>query len=335
MVNSKRNSWFSERMESWSERRNPPADSAVLNRKNILILPTTQGLLFLLAATIVFLASINYENSLAFGLAFFMFSLFIVSMFHGFNNVNGLQLTGQPANPVFCGEDAAFQVLLSRQGKRKYEALELYFQSSPVSKANLIVYNEEKLSVFSRTGVRGLYPAPRLYIRSRFPTGLFTAWSVVNLKMQCLVYPRPAAVSMSQVLNSSNSNQETALVREGTEDFYGFRSFTPGDSLRQVAWKNVARGQGMMVKQFVDYLDERLLLDWDMFYGFSDEDRLSRLCYCVLRLSASDSSYGLRLPGVEIPPDSGPQHKLRVLQCLALYGKSDLRNPAPGRTGEG
>ncbi|MCP5346069.1 MAG: DUF58 domain-containing protein [Gammaproteobacteria bacterium] len=329
MFNFNFKSWIASRMERWADHRNPPAERVVLNRRNILILPTTQGLLFLLAGLIVFLAAINYENSLAFGLAFFMVSLFVVSMFHAFNNLHGLQLSGLPANPVFCGEDAAFQVLLSRRGKRPHEALELYFRDSPVTKANLVMHGEEKLSVFSRTTSRGLYNAPRLIVSTRFPTGLFRAWSLVNLKSQCLVYPRPVPVSLAQVFNSSSSEEETALVREGTDDFYGFRSFNPGDSLRQVAWKNVARGQGMLVKQFVDYIDERLLLDWDLFYGFTDEERLSRLCYCLLKLSGSDASYGLRLPGVEIAPDTGKQHRLTVLQALALY-----RRPAPGQRSE-
>ncbi|MEZ5491856.1 MAG: DUF58 domain-containing protein [Gammaproteobacteria bacterium] len=319
MDSSQRYPWLTRRMEIWAERRNPAGPDAILNRKNILILPTPQGLLFLLAAMIVFIAAINYEVSLAFGLAFFMISLFMVSMIHSFSNLNGLQLSALPASPVFSGEDAAFQVRLRRAGKRNHEALEFFFKGSTASKANLVIYKEESVAVFSRTVKRGWHAAPRLYIRTRFPTGLFTAWSVVNLQMQCLVYPKPVAVSLARFGNAGGCAEETALVRAGTEDFYGFRSFTPGDSLRQVAWKNVARGQGMLVKQFVDYLDERLQLDWDMFFGFTDEERLSRLCYCVLKLATSETPYGLRLPGVEIAPDTGKSHKLSVLQALALY----------------
>ena len=319
MDSSQRYPWLARRMEIWAERRNPAGSDATLNRKNILILPTAQGLLFLAAAMIVFIAAINYEISLAFGLAFFMFSLFVVSMFHSFNNLNGLKLSALPASPVFSGEDAAFQVRLSRAGKRNHESLELFFKGSTASKANLVVYEAEPVAVFSRSVKRGWHGAPRLYVRSRFPTGLFNAWSMVNLQMQCLVYPKPVAVSLAQLGNAGSCSEESALVRAGTEDFYGFRSFTPGDSLKQVAWKNVARGQGMLVKQFVDYLDERLLLDWDMFYGFTEEERLSRLCYCVLKLSTSETPYGLKLPGVEIAPETGKSHKLNVLQALALY----------------
>jgi len=319
MEKSKPDSWVTKKIEAWSEKRNPSGKQAILNRKNILILPTSQGMLFVVAALVVLIAAINYENSLAFGLAFMMVSLFLVSMFHGFNNLNGLELSARPSSPVFCGEDAAFQILLNGEGSRKHEALEFYFRGSTSSHAGLGQYRQEQVAVFCATEKRGECTAPKLYVRSRFPTGLFKTWSVVNLQMHCLVYPKPIAVPIKQFLDSGSNADESALVRSGTKDFYGFRSFTPGDSLKQVAWKNVARGQGMLVKQFVDYIDERLWLDWDMFFGFNQEERLSRLCFCVLQLGGSDATYGLKLPGLEITPHSGKQHKLKVLQALALY----------------
>lgn len=89
--------------------------------------------------------------------------------------------------------------------------------------------------------------------------------------------------------------------------------------MRQVAWKQVARGQGMQVKQFVDYVDNKVWLDWDMFYGFGVEERLSRLCYCVLKLAKTSSPFGLKIPGIEIPPGTGTAHKNKLLRALALF----------------
>jgi uncharacterized protein (DUF58 family) len=327
-------SWLTRRIETWSEKRNPTAIQVVLNRRNILIIPTSQGMLLVVAALVVMIAAVNYENSLAFGLAFMMVSLFLVSMFHGFNNLNGLQLSAMPCSPVFCGEDAAFQVVLNCEDRRRPEALELYFLGSTVSSAGMGNGLQEQVSIFLPTERRGECLAPKLYVRSRFPTGLFNTWSVVNLQMRCLVYPKPVSVPLRQVLDGSGSGGESTQVRNGSEDFYGFRSFIPGDSLKQVAWKNVARGQGMLVKQFVDSIDERLWLDWDMFFGFSPEERLSRLCFCVLQLAGSGATYGLKLPELEISPDSGKQHKLRVLQVLALFGLP-AGTPAAPRTRRG
>jgi len=66
-------------------------------------------------------------------------------------------------------------------------------------------------------------------------------------------------------------------------------------------------------------VDNRTWLDWDMFYGFGVEERLSRLCYCVLQLSKTDNAYGLKMPGIEIAPDTGIRHKNSLLKTLALF----------------
>ena len=53
--------------------------------------------------------------------------------------------------------------------------------------------------------------------------------------------------------------------------------------------------------------------------GVADvEKRLSRLTAWVLAADAAGLDYGLRLPGVELQPDSGPLQRLRCLEALAL-----------------
>jgi len=327
MEKPKSTSWVARRIEAWSEKRNPPADEVILNRKNILIIPSSQGVLLALAILVVLIAAINYENSLGFGLAFMMVSLFLVAMLHGFNNLNGLRLSTMPCSPVFCGEDAAFQIVLSSDDTGSPESLELLFRGSRVSRAGMSRATEEQVSVFLPASRRGELAAPKLYVRSRFPTGLFSTWSIVNLQTHCLVYPRPVAVSLKEVLHGASSGVESKLVRSGTDDFHGFRSFVPGDSLKQVAWKNVARGQGMLVKQFIEPVDEQLWLDWDMFFGFSQEERLSRLCYCVLQMASLGATFGVKLPGIEISPAAGKKHKIKVLRALALFNLPDTESP--------
>lgn len=330
MAKSKKQSWAKKRIEQWLARNIPPTDSITLNRRNIFILPTANGLLFLLAAGVIFLAAINYEISLAFGLAFLMVSIFVVTMLYSFNNLNRLKITSLPTSAVFSGEDAGFEVLLSRSRTRTHENLELNFPDSTLSLVDLARHDQEKVAVFARTQQRGQFRAPRLRISTCFPLGLFRAWSVVDMNLHCLVYPKPITVPVKQLLNMGASADESKRFRDGSEDFYGLRTYVVGDSMRQVSWKNYARGQGMMVKHFVEYIDEKVWLDWDMFYGFDIEARMSRLCHCTIRLSAAGATFGLKLPGVEIAPAKGGQHKLRVLETLALYKASEFNSMSSG-----
>jgi uncharacterized protein (DUF58 family) len=309
-----------KRYARWVASRVPVTDSLSLNRRIIYVLPTGNGLMFLLAAGLVFIAAINYAVSLAFGLAFMMVSLFILSILYAYNNLNGLGLKSLPTAPVFCGEEASFTIEISRAIKKSHEAIEFAFAGHSPSHADLVAVDRDRVQVFYRCNKRGRCQAPILRVTTYFPLGICRAWSLVNLDLNCIVYPRPVAFSMEQFDSGGGGGEESALMQEGSEDFYGFRDYVPGDPLRQVAWKNVARGQGMQLKQFVDYVDSRVWLDWDMFYGFSVEERLSRLCYGVLKLSREKQSFGLKMPGVEIPPDSGAAHRDKLLRCLALYG---------------
>lgn len=320
------------RAAKWMARRMPPRRKVTLKQRTIYVLPSRHGLLFLTANALVFIAAINYAVSLAFGLAFMMASLFILAIFHTFNNLNHLTLTAMPTDSVYCGEQIAFNIRISRSAEHSYESLELQFQDgifggggalkskNAIVRAELVENDQLDVKVFTKAMKRGEYKAPYLRVTTYFPLGLVRAWSIVDLELFCLVYPKPIPFQMDQFTAGLSGNDDSAISIQGSEDFYGLRDYVPGDLLRQVAWKNVARGQGLQVKQFVDYVDSKVWLDWDMFFGFSIEERLSRLCYCVLQLSQRNNPIGMKLPGIEIPPGSGPEHRKKLLRTLALFG---------------
>ena len=112
------NNWFSQRMQRWLAARVPAVSHVLLDRRNIFILPTGPGLLFLAATTLIFVTAINYILSMAFGLAFLMVSVFLLSILYSFRNLQCLSLRGLGAEPVFVGQDAAFAVLLEGEGQR-------------------------------------------------------------------------------------------------------------------------------------------------------------------------------------------------------------------------
>jgi len=310
--------WFSLRMQRWLAARVPAVNLVRLDRRNIFILPTGPGFLFLAASTLIFITAINYILSMAFGLAFLMVSVFLLAILYSFRNLQHLSLRGLGAEPVFAGQEAVFVVLLERAGERAHEMLELRFPGHRWSRADLLENAQERVKVFLPTRQRGLIKAPRMVVQTRFPLGLWRAWSNVDLAMQCVVYPTPLAGPPGGHVQASASGTSDSIFA-GSEDFHGLRNYQPGDSLKQIAWKSFARGQGLKVKQFVDYADERMMLDWAMFPGLAAEERLSRLCYWVLELEERDIDYGLRLPGIEIDMGSGDAHRTIVLSALALW----------------
>jgi uncharacterized protein (DUF58 family) len=93
--------------------------------------------------------------------------------------------------------------------------------------------------------------------------------------------------------------------------------------LRQIAWKALAREQGLLVKEFGTTTSADLWLDYAALGGFGVEQRLARLTWWVLEAERALVPYGLKLPGVTIQPSTGRQHRDECLERLALYGLQD------------
>ena len=310
----------------WLSRRAPATSQVTLGGRTIYILPTGQGLLFVVSSVVVFVAAINYALSLAFALSFLMTGVFLLTLVHTFMNLQGLNLQGYSADPCFAGERAVFRIVVRRNDTRIREAIDV---CAPVADAAIKGKHDCQLANLTRaaadevflavpTSERGHFKAPRLRVKTVYPLGLWEAWSRPDLDMQCLVYPRPQVCELPPSAGAGDKADNLASV-PGTEDFYGLRHYQPGDSRRQIAWKVLARGQGLKTKQFVDPCDVNLMLDWAQFSGLPLETRLSCLCYQVLQLSARDIDFGLRLPGKEFLPGRGDEHRHTLLEALALW----------------
>ena len=140
----------------------------------------------------------------------------------------------------------------------------------------------------------------------------------MDLDLNSVIYPRPIFAGEIPTASSSTNEGEMAQ-RSGVDDFYGLRDYQRGDAIRQIAWKNYARTGDLHVKEFSAYVDRRIWLEWDSLPGLDRESRLSRLAWWVVQISKSSDDYGLRLPGIEIEPARGPEHRTRVLKTLALF----------------
>jgi len=310
--------WETQRFQRWLNRRVPPADSITLDQKTIFILPTREGLSFGVMLMLMVVAGINYQNSLIFGSAFLLGSMFMIAMLHTFRNLSGLSIRAGNSRAAFAGEDAEFTVIISRYGDRVYEAIHLGWPDSLHRVADLVEEEETKVRLYVATTSRGLLYPGRLQIQTFYPVGLFRAWSWVDLDMSAVIYPRPIfAGTVPAALNSINEGE--LLNREGVDDFYGLKEYHPGDALRHLAWKSYARTNELLTKQFAAFVDRRVWLDWEYFVGMDRENRLSRLSFWVVELSKSSDEYGLRLPGVEISPGRGSAHREEVLRTLALF----------------
>jgi uncharacterized protein (DUF58 family) len=306
--------------QRWVGRRIPPASRIELDHRRIFILPTRVGGTYAFVLILLLLVSINYQNSLAYGLTFLMLSVGILAILHTYRNFSGLILSAGSARSVFVGEPVQLRLRLESAG-HAHQAIALGWDSEGLEQTDIDAQRLVDVELTLPAVTRGWLRAPRLRVESVFPLGIFRAWSWLDLEQTVLIYPRPLAGSMPLLQGAQPHAEDDgqATQGQGVDDYQGLRLWQPGDSMRRMHWKAFSRGQGLMVKEFTDLSGHDLCLDF-MALGGDIEERLSRLCYWVLELSQRQQPFALRLPGFLSAVDSGDAHRETCLRQLALYG---------------
>jgi uncharacterized protein (DUF58 family) len=311
-------SYLEKRFQSWLDKRIPSQHEVELNQRRIFIFPSVQTLYFFAVLLLLLVAGINYQNNLVYGLVFFLASLFNTSIIFTFLNVSKLRLRAGKASQVYAGDYAEFDIELSRLPNKVHHRLHFSWPDSPAQTVDLVKHDKQIIHLHCKTHQRGLFKPGRLLLESYYPLGLIRCWSWIDLNFETIVYPKPIHLPELPTASSIGyKGKETPLL--GKEDFYGFREYVKGDSLRQVHWHSLAKGQALQTKVYAAQESEKHWIDWHALQCYSVEEKLSKLCDWVLQLDKAKKPYGLRLPNLEISPDVGDTHKKRVLTALALF----------------
>jgi len=310
-----------------SEARAPEALLPIrLNRRRIFILPTRQGLLFLFVLFAMLLGSINYNNNLGFLLVFLLGGMLLVSIIHTWRNLLGLTILSVSCEPVFAGQTAFFSVLLS-SGPLIRKAVTYGFEKQERQLTDIASEAAAQTGVRLETPAaatwRGFLTPGRFVLATRFPLGLFRAWSKLDIGAGCIVYPQPMEGPLQwkeTADDAPDAGQAGGANRQrGVDDFDGLKQYQPGDALGHISWKTLSRGQGLFTKDFRAEAGRGVMIDYAAVSARDAETRLSRLADLVLRAGRMDAVYGLNLPGLYLPPDRGAKHRHACLKALALF----------------
>lgn len=293
----------------------PQQQPVILHRKKVYILPTRQGLTFSVLLLLMLIGSINYSNSMGYMLTFLLASLSVIGILFTYQNLLNLSVTISQPEPVYSGHKVSIPFHISNNLQHKYA---IQITHSKTSSLQTDITDKHYLNYQITTGQRGYHKVPRFTFITTFPLGLFKAWSYVEVSAQYLVYPKPAG---TRQLPDQSFYKATLSGDQGhgSDDFAGQRKYNPGDSLRHVNWKALAKQQDLLTKQFGGDRCEELWLDWSQTAGLAIEQRLSQLSLWIIEAENNGISYGLRIPGTEISPGYGDIHKNQCMKSLALF----------------
>jgi uncharacterized protein (DUF58 family) len=317
--------WVRMRFRAWSQSRQPPSDTRLLTQRNVYILPTRAGFMFAATLVVLLVASLNYQLNLGYILTFLLAGSGIVSLHITHNTLRGLTLHLRTLTPVFVGDAALLDCVLTSPDRARF-GIGLNVISGPqrqVSWANVPAGGQTHTTVSFVPEERGLHALPALVVESRFPFGLFRAWTFWRPASKLLVYPRPEpdapALPAARPIPGGALAQRTAATGE-TE---GVRAYRRGDALKLVLWKKAAKalesGGDLVSRDTRVAMQRELQLDWAHCTGLADEQRLERLTAWVLAAHRQALDYGLQLPGAQLAAASGEAQRRACLEALALW----------------
>ncbi|MGS0680051.1 DUF58 domain-containing protein [Shewanella sp. 125m-7] len=304
--------------QHWIVRRLPATEQIILSHKSIFILPTKFGWAWLFLLTLLFLFGTNYQNNLVMGLSFLLLSIFNTCIIYSYKNLAGLTLSSSKAKHNVAGRPIYFPINLSSHSNA-YE-IQLNFKNQPLENVKQVSNHQTQTLVTFNESHRGLNHPGRITVETRYPLGLFRAWSQVDLALSQLVFSQPIVDATPNKLSAyqGDDHQDTGKYVAGVDEYKGLKEYIVGEPLKQVAWKQWAQGRGMLTKEFEEPQDAPLWLQLEK-EPQDIELALSHLAWHTEQLSNKNQVFGLIIAGNSITPSHGEQHRIKIQTQLALF----------------
>jgi len=290
-----------------------------LRSRRIYILPTRAGVVAVVLLFIMFLAGLNYQNSLALLLCFLLAGFALVSMYECHATLTGLTISSARVESAFAQGHGELQLGFYNAGDSTRRGLRLRVTAIEPKSFEIAPQSACLLSLRYEALARGRQRLDRLHLSSDAPLGLFRAWTWLHLPLEALIYPAPLRLRPLPPAAGQPQRSERARRLGGEEEFAWLRRFREGDPLRRAAWKAYARGGPLMVAHYDAPAGAQRTLSLQSLRDLPLERALSQLADWVLECERHGESYALELPGQSLPPGHGLAQRRHCLEALALY----------------
>lgn len=314
------------RTERWLKKRIPAARQYQLDLRSIFIFPSKFGWLFLVLCLCLFILGTNYQNNLMRMLCYFLVAVFLLNLFIAYLNFAKIQLQLGKCHNIFAEDQLKLPFWLNanqQDTQRPQGKLHFGFWRQNSTLCIDADQHSNPVSLAFSCQQRGPLTLPRVSVSSYYPLGLFRCWTYLDFVQDILVYPKPLPCELNLFASEqSGESASLSILQSGHDDFDTLKTYQPGEPLYHVAWKQLAKGQGMLTKQFSSSVNQAVWLKLLPCPPAELEKQLSHLCYQVIELGRRQQKYGLDLGKLTVPPDSSAQHQQQCLSALALFGKS-------------
>lgn len=293
--------------QRWAERRFLWQGHKLLKQKDVLVFVYRPGYIYVALILITFVAGVNYANNLILAFCFLISSLLCISFYLAYRQLKGLEITLDYDEVGQVGQAVELIVTLSQtQPRERYLSVNVGLEKQYLH----LQHSSQQLRFHFYPAQRGAFYYPDLSLMSMYPLGLVRAWTHLYLKQQLITWVAPQAVIQP--------HQQQSMLEAGMDEFYELKNYQLGDSLTYVAWKQLARGQGMYIKQFAPHAEQQqLLIDYAALGMHDHEQKLKVMMGLIEQCEQQQQPYAIKLPQQQLSLGLGEAQLQQAKRLLA------------------
>ncbi len=302
-------------------------DSLELVQRRIYVLPSARGWSVIVIAIVLLLVGVNYQLSLAYVVSFLLGGLLQVALHATYRNLRGAVIRVGKSPRVIAGETLQFAISVASP-ERAREGISITRLALTGRAQRAALFNAPRIRLAAdairlypidvTTTKRGIVSLGRVLIESRAPYGLIRAWSYANFEWIGWVEPKPE-MPYPELPHAVGEDAKTTAKQDVAHDPDSLREYVPGDSLKRVAWKHVAKSGEWYTRTGEIGQRGEVDLRWDATQLSDTEARLARMAAWIDRARNEGVAFSLTLPNAQLPlADSAPHHD-EALMSLAAF----------------
>ncbi|WP_312105168.1 DUF58 domain-containing protein [Acinetobacter venetianus] len=297
-----------QQVSQWIAKRFQVDSVKTLLQKDVLVFIYKQGFLYLILILITFIAGINYGNNLILGFCFLLSAILCISFYLTFKQLHDLKIEIVMPEVGQVNQPSIIRLMLKQQNKTvRY----LRIQSSQQEQMIYVNQVQQTIELPVLPQQRGLYEFGVIKVYSTYPLGLVRAWTYLYPKQKIWIAPK------AHDWQKEHKNQSTS-AHDSLDEFKELRAFRQGDSYQNVAWKQVARGQGFFIKMFEAQANhQHLEIDYQQIPALGHEEKLSFIMGLVEQCEQLGDDYALILPHARLESGQGYSQLIQAKLLLA------------------
>lgn len=225
---------------------------------------TKEGIIFIVLCLVVGFAALNTGNNLLYLIFGVMISLVVISGVISLMNLSEIviQLVKTPCIYALTPHEIAFS-LTNRKHLVPSFSLTLELGSRKTYLAYLPAGSTRPATINCFFNARGWNDLPKLTLYTKFPFGFFKKWTEVEITdSSVLVFPNVHKAGLEENTQRDHLNIKKLVQTGHSQELKSIRDYYAYDNVRNIDWKNTAKLNKFMVKEF-----------------FNNEDRTAKIVF--------------------------------------------------------